>query len=254
MNLPIQTLKVLKYSHLRKLENLLEEQQTCKHCFDPINNYCPNQHKKNSVEVTDTDILIRSVECQHYQNAKTQKILNTAGVPKIFQNISAQKDFQITKGNLQAAQTANESVLNNQGVYLYGACGVGKTMLASIIANERAKRNKQSLFITVTDLFYELNPYHYTNEEKHKLPQKRQLLRQNPCLIIDDLGAEKSSQWTNQTLFDIIDYRYKQNLQTIITSNFSPSQLSKRLTDYEGDRIIRRINAICTPILMKYLD
>jgi len=171
-------------------------------------------------------------------------------LPKIFRDKLA-KDFIITKRNRIAIESL-KAIRENQGLYIFGECGTGKTLLASIIQNERIRLGKPSIFMCATDIFQDLNPY---NGNQLTAMEKRARLKSISCLIIDDLGVEKPSDWTKQTLFDIINHRYNENLQTIITSNFSLENLRERLTekptpnkkidDYVGDRIIRRIQAIC---------
>jgi DNA replication protein DnaC len=56
-------------------------------------------------------------------------------------------------------------------------------------------------------------------------------------LVIDDLGAEKSSEWAREILYLIIDKRYSDLLPTIITSNLSPKELAEKL----DDRLVSRL-------------
>jgi len=58
-----------------------------------------------------------------------------------------------------------------------------------------------------------------------------------PVLMLDDLGAEKRSEWTDEQLYRVADFRAKRNLPTIVTSNLSP----KALTDLYGPRICGRL-------------
>lgn len=57
-----------------------------------------------------------------------------------------------------------------------------------------------------------------------------------PVLAMDDLGVEKQSEWTDEQLYRIAEFRHSRNLPTIITSNLSPEQLE---TTY-GPRLCRR--------------
>lgn len=179
---------------------------------------------------------------------KLQDLIRSAKVPKIFMNVRA-KDFKMTVRNEHAAKIAISAINDNNGLFIYGECGTGKTMLASVIANERAENLKQSLFIGAVDVFHELNPY---SSDSRTAANRKAVVKSSPCLIIDDLGAEKPSDWTKQTLFEIIDYRYRENLQTIITSNFNISELKTRLSEYEGSRIIRRIKSICSLVELEH--
>jgi hypothetical protein len=56
-------------------------------------------------------------------------------------------------------------------------------------------------------------------------------------LVMDDLGAEKRSEWTDEQLYRIADFRASRNLPTIVTSNLSP----KALTEQYGPRVCGRL-------------
>lgn len=58
-----------------------------------------------------------------------------------------------------------------------------------------------------------------------------------PVLVIDDLGAEKTSEWTGEQFFRLMDYRQPRHLPVIITTNLSSDDMQARY----GDRIMRRI-------------
>lgn len=184
------------------------------------------------------------------EKKRRQDLIKSAKIPKIFTDSRA-KNFKITNRNENAATIAIKAITNNSGLFIYGECGTGKTMLASIIANERAELFKSSMFIGAVDIFQELNPY---SSDGRTAAIRKSVIKNTPCLIIDDLGAEKPSEWTKQILFEIIDYRYREGLQTIITSNFNVDELlsNGRLTDYEGKRIIRRIKEICSLIELRH--
>lgn len=175
-------------------------------------------------------------------------LIKSAKIPKIFSDVRA-KDFKMSDKNEHSAKIAIKAITENNGLFIYGDCGTGKTMLSSVIANERAELFKPSLFIGAVDIFQELNPY---SSDSKTAANRKMLVKNSPCLIIDDLGAEKPSDWTKQTLFEIIDFRYRENLQTIITSNFSIDELKTRLSEYEGSRIIRRIKSICKLIRLEH--
>lgn len=58
-----------------------------------------------------------------------------------------------------------------------------------------------------------------------------------PVLALDDLGAEKQTEWTDEQLYRLADFRHTRNLPTIITSNLYPEQLEARY----GERLCRRL-------------
>ena len=50
-----------------------------------------------------------------------------------------------------------------------------------------------------------------------------------PILILDDLGAEKRSDWSDELLFKLLDYRYREELPTAVASNLIPADLEPRI-------------------------
>ena len=214
------------------------------------------QFREYSLGVVDSRLVIKNQPCRKHEFFSSRAderssyerifpVIRSARLPKIFENVFS-SDFRLTEKNKIAAKFAKNCIVDNRGLYLFGDCGVGKTMLACIIANERAKLGKYSLFGTVPDLLEELRDFN-NNEVRLK---RLNLLCTVGYLIVDDLGAERPSEWACETLFRIFNSRYNSNLQTVVTSNFSLTDLQARLTPnsndkYIGGRIIRRISSLC---------
>lgn len=71
-------------------------------------------------------------------------------------------------------------------------------------------------------------------------------IKRLPILIIDDLGSERITDFTQELFYLIIDYRWIYQLPTVITSNFSLNELKERL----GERIVSRIAGMCKPFIL----
>ncbi|APU20901.1 ATP-binding protein [Actinoalloteichus sp. GBA129-24] len=65
-----------------------------------------------------------------------------------------------------------------------------------------------------------------------------------PLLLLDDLGAEKTSEWTEQQLYRLINHRYTHMLPMLITTNLPAAELRPKF----GDRIASRIGQMCHQI------
>jgi hypothetical protein len=70
------------------------------------------------------------------------------------------------------------------------------------------------------------------------------------CLIMDDLGVEKTSKWSMQALYSIIDRRYRDERQTLVTSNLTLNEIAEKV----GDRIASRIAGMCKVVEIKGAD
>lgn len=150
----------------------------------------------------------------------------------------------IPETNTQKAyEIAREYYPQKTGLLLMGACGVGKTHLAAAIANRQIWKTP-TLFISCPEFLLELRDG-ITRKRKDHL-YLSDLARRVKLLVLDDLGAEKSSEWVQETLFVLVNYRYEQMLPTIFTTNCSLEELEEKV----GKRITSRIIEMCRCIQM----
>lgn len=225
-----------QYRDYVAVKGYLERVEKCRHC-DGADIQCTG---KQIARDSAGRVFFMACECP-VRAAK--RIIKSAQVPTQFRDCRF-VDFYDKSGNID--DCFYDVVYNGLGLYLHGAPGTGKTMLSSIIINERAYDNRRSHFYTVTDLIADLQDFENPLRREEKLAK----IHGCPCLVIDDLGAENVTNWVATTLFSILDTRYKDNLQTIINSNFSIDDLCERYPGYHGERISRRIKAMCRPLYM----
>jgi DNA replication protein DnaC len=69
-------------------------------------------------------------------------------------------------------------------------------------------------------------------------------------LVLDDLGAQKSSEFKEEVTLEVIDQRYRRKLPTIITTNLS----GDRMRDVLGDRVVSRVRGMCDTVVFRNPD
>jgi len=131
--------------------------------------------------------------------------------------------------SLQEARNAAEEFSNNlQGwLLLEGTYGCGKTHLAAAIANAAVQRGVPTLFITVPDLLDSLR-FAYGNPET-TFEARFEEIRNADLLVMDDFGTQNATAWAQEKLFQIINYRYINNLPTVITTNLILDEIESRI-------------------------
>lgn len=131
---------------------------------------------------------------------------------------------------------------DSQGLFMYGKTGLGKTHLSLAIANEVIDRGYDVYYGSVQTIMDKLEAEHFGRLNRED-SIKEDILSCD-LLIIDDLGTEFSTQYTNAELYNIINSRILAGLPTIISTNLEISEIADRYTQRVASRIIGSSMAI----------
>ncbi|HDN80639.1 MAG TPA: AAA family ATPase, partial [Chloroflexi bacterium] len=116
---------------------------------------------------------------------------------------------------------------------LYGDNGTGKTHLAAAIANHLLGRGQAVLFVVVPEFLDWLRDAF--NLEGSRYRERFDAVKKTPMLILDDLGAQADTPWVEEKLFLLVDYRWRMELPTVVTTNHRledfPPRLASRLSE-----------------------
>ncbi len=127
-----------------------------------------------------------------------------------------------------------------RGLLLRGEVGCGKSHLAIAILREIIDKGYTGLFYNSPALLQEIRDTFDAQNPRTESALIDELL-ETDLLIFDDLGAEKSSEWTLDRFYLIINKRYESCKPIIVTTNLDKYQLKERL----GDRILSRLVEMC---------
>ena len=130
---------------------------------------------------------------------------------------------------------------DGKGLLLYGTVGTGKTYFTACIANALIEEG-YSVFMTNFTRILNILMDKNTDKQKYIEGMNRYTL-----LIIDDLGAERSTEFAQEQVFNIIDARYRSGKPMIITTNLTAEELRKP-QEVGYARIYDRILERCFPI------
>jgi len=129
-----------------------------------------------------------------------------------------------------------------QGLLLYGTVGTGKSYLAAAVCNRLIQQEINVKFTSLQEIETVMKslPYEQQAEALTRLDAFR-------LLVLDDLGAERNSEYMNQIVYDVVNRRWLSGKPLIVTTNLSISEL-KTPKEQVTARIYDRILQQCFPI------
>ena len=129
----------------------------------------------------------------------------------------------------------------NTGLIIYGDVGTGKTFYANCIANEIRNRYGELSITITTKMLTGVSTF-------DKMDIIKRIVAVD-LLVVDDLGAERNSEYAQEIMCDLMDERDKTNRPTIITTNLTLDELNAGQTTQQK-RIYDRVLKMCSPVQM----
>lgn len=141
-------------------------------------------------------------------------------------------------------ETVEDRVSAGDGLYIWSeGVGNGKTSWACKIMSYYFRKiafktgiENEGLYIYLPSFLDDLR-MSYGEDPGPDFQEVLSMIKNCKLLIMDDVGAERSSEWVNERLLSIINSRIMSGLSTIYTSNLSLNDLESTV----GKRITSRI-------------
>lgn len=160
-------------------------------------------------------------------------------------------NFIVTEQNKELFEMLQEywygsykAVRSGIGIYLWGEPGTGKTHAMYALANELVYENRHTVYFTsILDILNGIKKNFTDIEEQENIKERA---KDAQFLFLDDIGAEQlkdDSDWYKSIIYEIIDYRYRQNKSTIFSSNYSKTELVEKR--HYDERLAQRIMEMC---------
>lgn len=124
-----------------------------------------------------------------------------------------------------------------------GNVGTGKTHLAAAIANKLVSKGIPVLFATFGEHLEHIKEEYDHTDKKEYLSRMKNI----PMLVIDDIGKEKPTEWSQQVLFDVMNFRYEHKYPMVITTNLGERDLREHI----GDALYSRACEMCSLVITK---
>ena len=210
----------------------------------------------------------REAEADRRMRQRVAQIIGESGMHARFLRRTFDS-FQITVDNQRAArvckmyadtfkekQPSDDTDPGRNGLFITGPKGTGKTHLAAAIANQLMREGTGVICMTMIDLLDRIKEtYAQRSQWEASEGDVLNTYKEVPLLIIDDMGKESPTEWAVSKIYAIINARYEAYLPTIVTTNYTDSELVRRLTPKDtgdsttADATIDRLREMCSAIV-----
>ena len=244
---------VIIENSLLTFQHLINDRKQCKNCSGLKN--CPKNLKGlvKILEFIDGKVIETLVPCNYLE--QKNKLVNNY-VVKDFDNQFL--DCRLTSNDIDAYREGivrkMGTLINGKekkGLYIYGKTGVGKSYLSICLANRLVDQNKSVAYVNARNTIAILRGYVINDKEAFESLMNK--IKNAELLIIDDLGNEKITDWSRDSvLYEVLDYRLRNKLnKIIINSNYNLYELKELYkvdNEVRAKRFIDLIRSICDDV------
>jgi len=129
---------------------------------------------------------------------------------------------------------------DGRGLWFFGSVGTGKTTLAMLVSSHALEAGRSVAIYSLPRLLAELRTT-FDDDNASSLSGLIDRLTAVDLLHIDDVGAEKTSEWVLEQLYAVVNARYEQQRSIVFTTNLERGELAQQI----NERTVSRLEEMC---------
>ncbi|MGZ8665484.1 MAG: ATP-binding protein [Solirubrobacterales bacterium] len=133
------------------------------------------------------------------------------------------------------------NLATGRGLWLMGDTGTGKTTLAMLVSRMALESGHSVAIYSLPKLLARIRRTYDSEPGGDSYLAFFERLTSVDLLHIDDLGAEKRSDWVLEQLYALVNERYEAERSMLVTTNLDQEELEQQI----GPRTVSRLVEIC---------
>jgi DNA replication protein DnaC len=208
---------------------------------------CPIGVCDGSGWTLDEDEMAHPCGClsQRSQRAATRRL--GTGIPKRFRGVSVDRkpiadlDPYLIREVRSYVRKIDDNLAAGKGLWFHGDVGTGKTSLAMLVSKAALESGHTVAVYSTTHLLAEIR-HTYESDGGDSYTGLYARLANVDLLHLDDLGAEKRTDWVLEQLYSIVNARWQEERAIVATTNLADIT---ELREQVGERTVSRLAEIC---------
>ena len=193
------------------------------------------------------ELSARPCECRALKAKRKQSRRLGTGIPKRFRGVGFDRqpimdmDAALVREIRAYVKDVGVNLDQGKGLWLFGDVGTGKTSLAMLVSKAALEAGHSVAIYSMPRLLSDIKET-YEERSDRSYMQLFERLAGVDLLHIDDLGAEKRTEWVLEQLYSIINERWQEQKSVIVTTNLIDVD---ELRDQIGPRTVSRLHEMC---------
>jgi DNA replication protein DnaC len=181
---------------------------------------------------------------QRVSRAKARSL--SAVIPRRYRDVSFDRapvneiEPTIVAATRRFAATIEDQLDAGRGLWFMGPVGTGKTTLAMLVSKAASDAGRSVAIYSLPRLLNEIRDHTHRAERSHIDLLDR--LTAVDLLHIDDVGAERATDWVLEELYSIVNGRYEDKRSIVITTNILDREA---LCEQISGRTVSRLTEMC---------
>jgi DNA replication protein DnaC len=169
----------------------------------------------------------------------------SAVIPRRYHDVAFERypvteiDGQVVAATRRFADAIDERLDAGRGLWFMGSVGTGKTTLAMLVSKAALKAGRSVAIYSLPRLLNEIRDTHRAERSHVDLLDR---LTSVDLLHIDDVGAERTTDWVLEELYSIVNARYEDQRSMVITTNILDREA---LCEQISERTVSRLTEMC---------
>jgi DNA replication protein DnaC len=208
--------------------------------------FCPERLCDGSGWLLDEETNVaRACPCREGRINRVQSRRIGTGIPKRFRGVSFERkpicdlDPELLREMRKFVREIGQNLDRGRGLWFFGDVGTGKTSLAMLVSKAALEAGRSVAIYSVPRLLADIKDT-YEDDSGRSYTDLFDRLCQVDVLHLDDLGAEKRTEWVLEQLYSIVNERWQNERSIVVTSNLGVDELREQI----GQRTVSRLEEV----------